>query len=101
MAPLTAADAIMTAASQSPLAELTVSVDASFVTSSNVIAYCGAQASRWMRFCERRRAGDVSALIPGTDVLRNCGTGWCPSACGDHSFQSCSVLSRVAMAMAC
>ena len=51
LAPVTAVDASMTAASQSPVAELTVSVEAAFVTSSNVSAYCGAQASRWMRFC--------------------------------------------------
>ena len=70
----------MTAASQLPLAELTVSVEAAFVTSSNVIAYCGAQASRWMRFCGSRKsfAGQrtkalacllcCAALPPGFDV---------------------------------
>lgn len=61
LAPVTADDAIMTAASQAPVAEVTVSVEAVLVTSSNVMAYCGAQASRWMRFCERSRAPRVSA----------------------------------------
>ena len=69
MAPLTAVDAIMTAASQSPLAELTVSVEAAFVTSSNVIAYCGAHASRWMRFCAAR-AGTTRQQVSATCQLQ-------------------------------
>jgi hypothetical protein len=75
LAPLTADDAIMRAASQSPLAELTVSVDASFVTSSNVITYCGAHASRWIRFCRAQASTLCQRPRPGPDVLRSCGTG--------------------------
>jgi vacuolar-type H+-ATPase subunit B/Vma2 len=65
LAPLTAVDAIMTPASQLPVAELTVSDEMLLDTSSNVTAYCGAQASRAMRFCSSRnaRAGQLSWQI--------------------------------------
>ena len=41
----------MSPASQLPVVELTVRPAMSRVTSSKVTEYCGAQASRWMRFC--------------------------------------------------
>jgi hypothetical protein len=46
--------AIMTGASQPPVAELMVSCDAALVASSYCSVYRGAQASRWMRFCSSR-----------------------------------------------
>jgi hypothetical protein len=63
LAPVTAVDAIMTGASQLPAAALTASVDAVFVTSSNVMAYCGAHASRRMRFYGSRKE-QCSGLRP-------------------------------------
>ena len=52
LAPPTGTDpAIMTGASQPPVAELMVSCDAALVASSYCSVYLGAHASRAMRFC--------------------------------------------------
>jgi hypothetical protein len=66
-APVTLLEASMSPASQLPVVELIVKPDTTRVTSSNEMEYCGAQASRAMRFCGGRGACRRSALMSETD----------------------------------